>query len=481
MKKLLNIFIVAGIVTSTISCKKKLTDLNDNPKQTSKVPTSTIFTFAEKSIADMEATPSQAVNPLRLFSQYWTETTYIDESVYNIEMRKISDAIFLRSYASALGNLKEYQRVVDLETNIESSAVEKKNKKAIADILSVYVFQNLVDIFGNVPYSESLDPQKLQPKYDDAKSIYGNLFSRLDAAISNLDASSGSLGAADVIYKGDVKAWKLFANSLKLKMAINIADVGDLDPQGKAQSAVTAGVFTSGANSGKFLYLSGSPNYNPLYDIVASQRQDYVAANTIVNFMNDLNDPRRSRYFDENLGTGVFKGGIYGAGNSYAAFTHPGLYIANPNFPSTLIGYTEILFYLSEAAERGWSVGGTAEQFYNAGITASLTEWGCTSAEVITYLANPDVAYATAKGSNKEKIGFQSWLASYNRGLLGWTTWRRLDTPVLNPPPSMNKSDIPVRYNYPIDEQTVNGSSYKAAAIAIGGDRKSTKLFWDKN
>jgi hypothetical protein len=83
----------------------------------------------------------------------------------------------------------------------------------------------------------------------------------------------------------------------------------------------------------------------------------------------------------------------------------------------------------------------------------------------------------------KEKIAFQSWLASFNRGFNAWTTWRRLDFPVLPPPPSPATEDgsVPVRFPYPVNEQTLNGANRAAAAAAIGGDKMITKLFWDVN
>ena len=95
-------------------------------------------------------------------------------------------------------------------------------------------------------------------------------------------------------------------------------------------------------------------------------------------------------------------------------------------------------------------------------------------------MLKPEVAYTTALGTNNQKIGLQSWIASYDRGLLGWTTWRRLDAPLFNPPPDLDNTDIPTRFTYPISEQTINGKNYKAASAAIGGDKLTTKLFWDK-
>lgn len=136
---------------------------------------------------------------------------------------------------------------------------------------------------------------------------------------------------------------------------------------------------------------------------------------------------------------------------------------------------------LAEAAARGGYSVGTVEAHYTAGITSSLTRWGVAPADIAAYLANPAVNYATAVGTWQQKIGTQAWLALYARGLQGFTEWRRLDYPILTKTPAIEAySDIAKRYTYPTSEHTLNPESYKAAAAAIGGDKLTTKLFWDK-
>jgi hypothetical protein len=146
--------------------------------------------------------------------------------------------------------------------------------------------------------------------------------------------------------------------------------------------------------------------------------------------------------------------------------------------------YTELLFYLAEAAERGFSVPLTAAEYYNMGITNSIIEWGGTQADALLYLAQPSVAYATAPDTSadgwREKLGTQSWIANYTKGLEAWTTWRRLDYPVFNVPENWTSvMDIPTRFTFPIEEQTLNPANYTEAADAVGGDEMTTKIFWD--
>ena len=155
--------------------------------------------------------------------------------------------------------------------------------------------------------------------------------------------------------------------------------------------------------------------------------------------------------------------------------------IADPTFEALLLDYSEVRFLLAEAVERGFSVPGTAQEHYNAAVTASITYWGRTQAEATAYLAQPAVNYATAPGDWRQKIGTQKWIALYNRGFDAWLEWRRLDAPNLQPPTGegVGNLTIPTRLIYPINEQTLNGANRAAAATAIGGDLRETKLFWD--
>jgi hypothetical protein len=271
-----------------------------------------------------------------------------------------------------------------------------------------------------------------------------------------------------------------FAYSLKLKMGMLLADIPAEAVFAKATVEDAAShVFTSNADNASITYLSAQPNTNPIYtDLVASGRHDFIPTSTIVDTMNLLNDPRRPFYFTLAPDTNTYIGGENGASNDYTAYSHVSDMIQLPTFEGTILDYAEVEFLLAEACEHTFAVGGTAESHYNAAITASITYWGGTVANATTYLAQASVAYTTAYGTWRQKIGLQKWIALYNRGFESWTSWRVYDYPVL-PIPVDAVSDLPVRYTYPIAEQTLNGANYAAAAAAIGGDDVTTKLFWD--
>jgi hypothetical protein len=325
-----------------------------------------------------------------------------------------------------------------------------------------------------------LDFNIVQPKFDDAKTVYDALIARLDAAISNLNTSAKSFDGADLLFGGDVTAWKKFANSFKLRMGILIADSDPAKSKTVIESAAP-GAFKSNDDNADFPFLSAPPNTNPVWvNLVQSGRKDFVAANTLVNAMKALNDPRIPLYFTKDA-AGGYTGGIYGDNNNYATFSKPSETIQEPDFPGLIMSYSEVEFILAEAVERGMNVGGTAKDHYDKAITASITEWGGSAAEATAYLAQPSVAYATATGTYKQKIGTQKWISLFEHGLEAWTDWRRLDYPHLVAPPSA-LSVIPLRYFYPVSEQNLNGANVATAVAKLPGgkDVVGVKLWFDK-
>jgi hypothetical protein len=301
-------------------------------------------------------------------------------------------------------------------------------------------------------------------------------------AITKLNSNDDAFTSADIIYGGNIVKWKKFANSLKLKLAMRVADVPSMATQSKAEAeaAIAAGVFTSNNDNATLTYESSTPNTNPIWlDLVQSGRSDFVAANTIIDYMNTLNDPRRESFFDDNLGTNIYTGGTYGASSPFSNYTHIGETLHDPTFRGVLMDLSEVEFLLAEAKERNYTASGTAESHYNAAITASMEDWGVNSTSITTYLANPNVAYSSS-GTWRAKIGLQFWIAMYNRGFEGWSVYRKYDAPLLNIAAGSGLP-VPTRYTYPVSEQTLNGVNYQSASSSIGGDLLTTKLFWDIN
>lgn len=487
MKKILGVFLLTILFSA---CKKDITSLNNDPKNPSIVPSYALFTNAQRRLTNTVTSSNVNLNIFRLIEQQWQETTYTDESNYDITTRPIPDNIWNALYRDVLNNFERTKTLIP--TDVTGADVQK-NEIAITDIMQVYTYYYLVTTFGDIPYTDALDISKPFPKFDDGKTVYYALLTRLDADIAALNTGAASFGSADVIYGGDITKWKKFAATLKLKMGITIADLDNAKAKSVVEAAVATGVFASNDDNAQFQYLNSPPNTNPVWvDLVQSARQDFVACSTIMGFLKPQTvsaDPRLPYYFTVNA-DGNYAGADPGASATFSLFSKPSGpllvgssigKITNPDFPGLLLDYSETEFNLAEAVSRGYAVSGSVAEHYNKGVTNSITYWGASAAAAATYLLQPTVAFATATGgTDLHKIALQKYLALYNRGWDAWNETRRLDYPVLVAP-STAQTDFPVRLTYPVNEQNVNVTNYNKAAIAIGGDKVTTKLFFDKN
>ena len=490
MKKIIISVLALGFL---FSCGD-LDELNDNPKKAADAPAGTLFANAQKNLVDILTSANVNRGIWRLLAQQWAETTYNDESVYDIATRNIPQNVWGILYRDVLKDLETSRTNVLAIDPLFIDETVRQNQIQMIEIMEVYAWTVVVNIYGPIPYSsptysggQALDIENPSPKYEKAEDIYKDLLTRLDAAMIKLDADKDNFGDYDLLYKGDYDSWIKFGNSLKLKMGMILADVPAFNSKAIVEAAAPH-VFTSNDDNALIKYKDTPPNTNPVWvDLIQSGRHDFVAANTIIDAVVALEDPRTPVWFtqvDTSSEEGVEKlaywGGIYGNKNSYSKFSHPGDAIIDPTQAGVFMDYTEVEFYLAEAVERGYNVGGDAETHYNNAITSSMNYWGVDQADIDTYLDRPDVAYATADGNYKEKIGTQKWIAMYNRGYEAWTEWRRLDYPVLVAP-DLALTDIPLRYPYPVNEQTLNTANYEGALTLLPGgvDKVSTRIFWD--
>ena len=217
--------------------------------------------------------------------------------------------------------------------------------------------------------------------------------------------------------------------------------------------------------------------------MVLSGRDDYVPKATLVNLMNTLNEPRRDDCF--TLKNDTYIDVPHGVENLFGDFSHISEKIVDdPKLEAPLLTYFEIEFLIAKAIERNLlSLGTTAADHYENTIKSSIKYWGGTNSEASDYLGQKSIAYATASGDYKEKIGMRKWIALYNRGFEAWNSWRRLDFPVLiaSEAAKTNNQKPPHQLTYPTVELSLNETNLKSAGTAIGGDELETKLFWDVN
>ncbi|MEC4049530.1 SusD/RagB family nutrient-binding outer membrane lipoprotein [Flavobacterium sp. SUN046] len=122
-----------------------------------------------------------------------------------------------------------YQKIIDYN----DVGLQYKEFKAIAKIGKVYNMQYIVDLYGDAPYTEAFKGiSNITPKYDDDFFIYQQLFKELDEARAIIDdinnglypASAGESAAYDTMLTGSMANWKLFANTIELKMLLRMSN-----------------------------------------------------------------------------------------------------------------------------------------------------------------------------------------------------------------------------------------------------------------
>jgi hypothetical protein len=180
-----------------------------------------------------------------------------------------------------------YEDVIGSLDDIIQQGTPQNNFKyvGIAKIMKAYAYSQLVDIFGDVPFSEAnkLKEGIRYPKFDDDATIYPALFTMLDEGIADLkNTTKNNLtpGADDVIYGGNIVKWEKAANTIKLKLYTQVRKVQNVGPQVTALLADPTKLIN--ATNEMFVIPYGpagsTDDRNPGYsDYTASQRADHIS------------------------------------------------------------------------------------------------------------------------------------------------------------------------------------------------------------
>lgn len=477
--------LLIGAAATFVGCTDVMDEIAENPNSPTTVQSDWFLTNAEKQL--MDAYWDEWINGRQgmLYPQYWSETSYTEESRYQI--RESVNRSFWNDFYTAMQDL---ETAADLAQDEPENA--RANKIAILSIMKVWAMHTVTDMYGNVPYSKALQADIVAPAYDDQSAIYAGLISDLQIAIDTIDVSQPGFTSGDVIYNGDPAMWKKFGASLLTRIAVRLSDK-DMSLAGTAASAaLDAGVFTSNADNALFYYQAASPNNNPLNENNKT-RQDFCLSATMVDFMTANADPRLPIYADPAVSTGTYVGLEYGLTNDEATaipnsdVSMPGAAVLAATAPGVFLDYAEVSFNLAELAERG-IISEDAATHYNNGVLASMDYWGVDATEAQTYLtAHP---YNSANYINV--IGTEKWLGLYMNGTQAWYEVTRMKftqldgSPLLLFPaggsmdPNITENNFPpARMTYISDEYSLNLDNVSAAVSEQGADTKATRLWWD--
>ncbi|HEY0060395.1 MAG TPA: SusD/RagB family nutrient-binding outer membrane lipoprotein, partial [Flavisolibacter sp.] len=481
MKFKLSIFLIATAL-GIGSCKKEWLDVNTNPNQLSSSTPDFVFTSGVARTVAFLGPNEQG----SYFAGQWTQSnTYIiDPARFQYQINNTN----FNWWDTWYDIMQDFQFVID-------NAASQPFFKGPARIMKSYVMQQVVDVYGNAPYSEAFKGAALlAPKFDDQKAIYEDLIKVLDSAIVDLRANPATTPqrASDIVFAGNTTNWIRFANSLKMRILIRQSRVPGREayivPEINKAAATAEGFLAEGqdvtANPG---YVASAGKLNPFYE-----NWGYNAANGVqalgrfprpttflFNNLIATNDTfRLKRLAYPKGGEGAnpeilsnYVGVPFGASSGYlsqnTSYLGPSVIKRGEfNRPMYIMLAAESFFLLAEAKQiygGAVTLAGTPQAYYETGVRESFRTTGTTAtygaAAATTLLTSgKDLADWSASPDKLKAIWMQKWLALTNySGLEAWSELRRTNFP---PVPLSASAPAgakpPVRLFYPSTESNTN-------------------------
>ena len=503
MKKLIILLSVLLVLGS--ACKKDFLNIDEtNPNQASAVPANLVLPSALNSVAELINQPDNYAFIYVWYGMWSISNGYVPPT--NLTQYNLLNSSYQGIWSNTYLALQNFDYVEKA-----SSGSLDKNFRAIALIMKVYLYHNLVDCYGNVPYSQALKgsdaTQVLKPAYDDQQTIYEDLVIKIDTAINLIQSAApdaNAVGSADIIFQGDMGKWARFANTIKLRMLMNQADMAGRGSYITSALATTSSVGFLGAGEGAMLnpgYLQTTNKMSVFWENFYKQDNSlqadalgyYVANQDACDFMIANNDPRKLRIFQPFSGTSI-------AGNYFGGYQQqvPNVIsklgfgiLKSYNQSSPILTDFESLFLQAEAAVRNY-ISDDPKALYESAVTQSIIYLGekasqdpatyvpLSAADAASYLAQLKPLVNFDASPNKlQAIITQKWLSEIGSNPMPvWTDYRRTGFPNFihyTIDPNRISDTPPVRLLYPQTEITTNNDNVVAqGAITLTG----SKIFW---
>ncbi|RYF96782.1 MAG: SusD/RagB family nutrient-binding outer membrane lipoprotein [Chitinophagaceae bacterium] len=282
---------LVALIGSFVSCKKSFLDINTDPNNPTTVALSTLLPGVQRTMGDamsLDENNGGLSNVLAVYSHQMTTREEADK--YGMTG---SDPTIGNPWAKFYSNSPNpgtgaplYGILQNLEDIIATGTLDGNMRYVgIAKILKAYSYSVLVDVFGDIPYTEANKSKEgiIYPTFDDDASVYEKLFPLIDEGISNLNdaaAPNGRVpGTDDIMYGGNTGKWVKAANTLKLKLYTQIRKVKNVSAD--VTSLLGTASLISATNE-SFLVPYGpngsTDDRNPgFYTYYATQRSNHVS------------------------------------------------------------------------------------------------------------------------------------------------------------------------------------------------------------
>jgi hypothetical protein len=488
MKKIYISALTTLLVLGQMSCKKPndFGNTNVDPGNTTKPIPSALLAQVEANLGTYVSTNNLAEYGGE-YAQYFTETQYPGISTYSLPQLSFT------GYYS--GDLYDLQNIITLN--------QDKNSVAVAKILQQFIFWEITDAWGDVPYSQALQGLKaITPVYDKQEDIYKGILATLASAAASMD--NGPI-AGDLIYGGDAASWKRAANSLAMLVAIQLSAKvpGASDYAATAfKAADVPGSFIETNAQNFTLAYPGSAFKDPWWNLY-NGRTDFAESKVVTDLTASLGDGRTVPFGGDYTDPGQVTGGTI----TSAIGIPPGLSradvtaftTANPKWALVMradkrtetssvviISAAEVALARAEAANLGWTTTDPLVATYQQGIALSFQQWGL-AAPAASYYTQPGVNVTVGGANNIKNISIQRYLASYPDGHAAWDIWRKSGYPILTGAPGATNPSKKIvrRFTYATSELQTNGVNVKAAiareafGLNPGVDSQDNRVWWD--
>lgn len=478
MNRMFTVVAVAATLLSTGCDKvKDFGDTNVNPNGTAVPSPAALLTNVLAGLGGAAAQTRPG-----LYAQQFSETQYTEVSLYALPQLEF-DGTFA-------GGLMDLQNIIDINTDERTKNNAGKfganaNQIATARIMKAYIFWTITDRWGDIPYFEALKGSaNLSPRYDAQEAIYKDLVKELKEANAQFQPAAAKI-QGDIVYDGDIAKWQKFANSLRMLVALRTSKVypGPNEfaaTEFKAAFQDAAGYIATNADNFTIRYPGTVAAFSNPWWALYNGRTDYAESKLMTDLTTSLGDPRQAAFGSSTTGFpyGLTRDQAVAFGTSYAT-----ILAANKrdrSSPLVVIGASDVLLAIAEAAQRGWVTGNIAT-FYKNAIAENWAEWSVTG-NITTYTGSTSVAL-TGAASDLQKIQLQQYISFYPDGLQAWSNWRRTGVPALTPTSNAigSSKQIPRRYTYGPNEYNLNSENVNEAKARLsGGDTPDARVWWDK-
>lgn len=467
------IILMLGLSMLSTSCVKNFETINTNPNLIDQISPGTLINEILYNVSSNNLTNSYNVNS-QLMQVQLTYPEYYG-GLQRYEVLETSGNSQWNSAYKWVKNVDEMLNAADQEG--------AGNYKAIALTLKAWIYSNLTDNFGAVPFSEASKAEDgiLQAKYDDQQAIYTQLLNDLELANSLYNHSVAMTYGSELLFNNDSKKWQKFTNSLHLRLLLRTSNVDPAAFQKMTriiEDQLKYPIVSNQSESVVYQITGIAPNLSPWSRPLDFSNQ-HAVSEFFINTLNALNDPRRSVYVTPaKSATGEISYKGIPSGYDEASFSYSPSYMNNMQVIAPMIipilTYSEVCFIKAELGQRGFMEG--AESAYKDGIAAAVATW-TKEPLAANYFQNDLARY----NGTLERIMLHKYLALYFTDYQQWSEYRRTGFPVLPKTKSMlNDGKVPERLMYPGIQKVYNPTNYDAAIAKMGGDKIDYKNWWAK-